>query len=152
MTGAHLAKHDWAFFVRLFGDITANLFLHARSNIGSTNQFEITTTVVSEHSTFVSAAAPSNLRSCRASFSTHFLVTSSLHRFSHIKGHLLVLKVSCGPPLWRPHSTIKRPHDATYPRKTPQDPPGGTQGAPKMHPTAPRRSLWTPVSPHRSPR
>ena len=118
--------------------------LPIKSDIDSNNQLEITTTVFSEHRcrigfygskvTCVSAAAPSDYRRRYADSSKHFLATSSSHWFSRIKVHLGVPKVSSGSLLGRPRSTIRRPHDATYPTRPPKTSPK----APEQHPRCPK--------------
>ena len=134
--------------------------LPIKSDIDSNNQLEITTTVFSEHRcrigfcwskvTCVSAAAPSDYRRRYADSSKHFLATSSSHWFSRIKVHLGVPKVSSGSLLGRPRSTIRRPHDATYPTR-PQRPsqrhPSSTQDAQKSSPKILLVSFLPPKAP-----
>ena len=102
---------------------------------------------------FVSAAAPSKFRRCRAESWRPFSVTSSLHFGFHLS------KSTSGSPKCRADAPLgdpiqqsggqTTPHIPTRLPKTPQRSPNGTREPPKMPRTVPRRSLWTLVCFHR---
>ena len=120
--------------------------LHIKSDIDSKQQLEITTTLFSEHRcrTVLLVGVKSDMclhrgavrfqKARRKFLEALFSDIEFTFWFLRIKVHLGVPKVSSGSLLGRPRSTIRRPHDATYPTRPKKTSPKATE----QHPRCPK--------------